>query len=225
MRPRHTLLLGLLLLVPVLAFLFLYRFGSNRFALPTYLPDRVDSTQVDGKWQRDTVFHQVAPFRLKAATGREVSSTELGQGLYVVQFYANDEASAQAARELLRVQEKFRREPRLRIATIVLNTQEQGEAALPPLAEKYGTIAGKWFFLTGPADTLARLAQQEFRLAANPKRIGGTAAFAGNLPGGRLLLVDRNRRVRGIYDGTDGREIDRLLTEITVQLYDYEHPH
>jgi protein SCO1/2 len=45
------------------------------------------------------------------------------------------------------------------------------------------------------------------------------------MPAGRLLLVDNQRRVRGIYDGTDGREIDRLLTEITVQLYDYEHPH
>ena len=49
MRPRQTLLLGLILLVPVLAFLFLLSFGTNRYALPTYLPDRVDSTQVGGK--------------------------------------------------------------------------------------------------------------------------------------------------------------------------------
>jgi len=220
MRPRQTLLLGLLLLVPVLAFLFLYRFGSNRYALPTYLPDRVDSTQVGGKWRRDTVFHQVAPFRLRSSTGRMVSSTELSAGLYVLQFYNADEASTFAARELLRVQEKFRREPRLRIASVVLTPG----ANLVHLAEQHGTIAGKWFFLTAPADTLNWLTQQEFRLAANPKKLGGQASFPANLPGGRLLLIDRDRRVRGIYDGTDSREIDRLLTEITVQLYDYEHP-
>jgi protein SCO1/2 len=56
MRPKQTLVLGLILLLPVLAFLFLKTFGTNRFALPTYLPDRVDSTQVGGKWQRDTVW-------------------------------------------------------------------------------------------------------------------------------------------------------------------------
>ena len=224
MRPRQTLLLGLLLLLPVLAFLFLYRFGSNRYALPTYLPDRVDSTKVGGEWQRDTVFHQVAPFKLPASTGRPVSSQELGQGLYIAQFLANDAASAQVARQLLRVQEKFRHEPRVKLVTFVLDSDAANATSLSKLAEQYGTIAGKWFFLTGPADTLRNLTLREFRLTADPTRLPG-AVYTANIPAGRLLLVDNQRRVRGIYDGTDGREIDRLLTEVTVQLYDYEHPH
>lgn len=224
MQPRQTLLLGLLLLVPVLAFLFLFRFGSNRYALPTFLPDRVDSTQVGGKWRRDTVFHQVAPFRLPASTGREVTSQELGQGLYIAQFYGDDAASPRVARALLRVQEKFRHEPRVRLATFVIRADAQQAVALSQLAEQYGTIAGKWFFLTGPADTLRHLTHQEFRLTSDPKQLPG-AVYTANIPAGRLLLVDKQRRVRGLYDGTDGREIDRLLTEITVQLYDDEHPH
>ncbi|GAC1374815.1 MAG: hypothetical protein NVS3B25_19720 [Hymenobacter sp.] len=224
MRPRQTILLGLLLLVPVLAFLFLYRFGSNRYALPTYLPDRVDSTQVGGEWRRDTVFHQIPPFRLRSSTGRELSSAELGKGMYVAQFFAGDAASARVARELLRVQEKFRHEPRVRLASFVLSDDATASTSLELLAEKYGTIAGKWFFVAGRPDSLRRLALQEFRLTADPKRLPG-AVYTTNIPPGRLLLVDNQCRVRGIYDGTDGREIDRLLTEITVQLYDYEHPH
>lgn len=224
MRPRQTLLLGLLLLVPVLAFLFLFRFGTNRYALPSYLPDRVDSTQVAGKWQRDTVYHQVAPFQLLASTGRAVSSQELGQGMYIAQFFADDDASPKVARQLLRVQEKFRHEPRVKLVTFVLRDSTASTAGLSKLAEQYGTIAGKWFFLAGPADTLRLLVRREFRLTADPKRLPG-AVYTANIPAGRLLLVDKERRVRGIYDGTDGREIDRLLTEVTVQLYDYEHPH
>ena len=222
MRPRQTLLLGLLLLVPVLAFLFLFRFGSNRYALPTYLPDRVDSTQVGGGWQRDTVFHQIGGFQLQASTGRFVGSEELEKGLYIAQFYGSDDASPQVARQLLRVQEKFRHEPRVRLVTFVLATDSETSPAR--LAEQYGTIAGKWFFLTGPAGMLDSLARREFRLTADPKRLPG-AVYTANIPAGRLLLVDNQSRVRGIYDGTDGREIDRLLTEVTVQLYDYEHPH
>ena len=224
MRPRQTILLGLLLLVPVLAFLFLFRFGSNRYALPTYLPDRVDSTQVGGEWQRDTVFHQIVPFQLPSSSGRQVSSQELGKGLYIAQFYGADEVSARVARQLLRVQEKFRHEPRVRLVTFVLNGDPRQTTALTHLAEQYGTIAGKWFFLTGAADTLKQLTQGEFRLTADPKQMLG-AGYTANIPAGRLLLVDNQRRVRGIYDGADGREIDRLLTEVTVQLYDYEHPH
>ncbi|WP_201983038.1 thioredoxin domain-containing protein [Hymenobacter rubidus] len=224
MRPRQTLLLGLLLLVPVLAFLFLYRFGSNRYALPTYLPDHVDSTRVDGEWRRDTIFHQIAPFSMWTSTGRMVSSEELGKGLYIAQFYGDDAASTAVARALLRVQEKFRKEPRVHLVTFVLDGGKREDALLTSLAERYGTIAGKWFFLTGASDTLSRLTHEEFRLTSDPKRLPG-AVYTTNIPAGRLLLIDNQRRVRGIYDGTDGREIDRLLTEITVQLYDYEHPH
>jgi len=216
-------LLGLLLLLPVLAFLFLFRFGANRYALPTYLPDRVDSTQVGGEWQRDTVFHQLQPFMLRSSSGRAVSSKELASGMYIAQFYGSDAASARVARHLLRVQEKFRHEPRVRLVTFVLDAAAAKPGGLAQLAEQYGTIAGKWFFLTADSDTLQRLARQEFRLTSDPKRLPGSP-FTANLPAGRLLLIDRDRRVRGEYDGTDGREIDRLLTEITVQLYDYEHP-
>ena len=223
MRPRQTLLLGLLLLVPVLAFLFLYRFGANRYALPTYLPDRVDSTQVGGRWQRDTVFHQIASFRLLASDGRELSSRNLGRGLWVAQLSGPDEASARVARELLQVQEKFRREPRVRLVSVVLVPGAAPAATLARLAEQYGTIAGKWVFLTGPADTLQRLARQELGRAARPHQLP-PAAGPGLAPG-TLLLIDRDRRVRGIYDGTKPREIDRLITEINVQLYDYAHPH
>ena len=223
MRPRQTLLLGLLLLVPVLAFLFLFRFGTNRYALPTYLPDRVDSTLVGGEWRRDTVFHQVAPFQLFASTGRRFRSAELGNGLYIAQFYGDNQASSKTARALLRVQEKFRKDPRVRLVTFVLDGGKRGDTLVTRLAEQYGTIAGKWFFLTGPRDTLQQLTLREFRLTSDPKRLPG-AVFTANIPAGRLLLIDRDRRVRGEYDGTDGREIDRLLTEITVQLYDYEHP-
>ncbi len=223
MRPRQTLLLGLLLLVPVLAFLFLYQFGANRYALPTYLPDRVDSTQVGGKWQRDTVFHQLAPFHLQASDGRALGSRDLGQGVWVAQLFGPDASSARVARELLQVQEKYRHEPQVRLASVVLEPGSGPLVRLAQLAEQYGTIAGKWVFLTGPVDTLQRLARQELGRAARPHQLPSIAG--PELIPGTLLLIDRDRRVRGIYDGTKPREIDRLLTEINVQLYDYAHPH
>ena len=224
MLPRQTLLLGLLLLVPVLAFLFLNNFGTNHYALPFLLPDRVDSTRnAVGKWQRDTVFHQVRPFRLLSSAGREIASGELNKGLYVAQFYAADEASAQASRFLLRVQEKYRQEPRVRILSFVLNPGAEPAVTIQKLAEQYGTVAGKWFFLTGPVDTMRALSHDEFRYDVPYHRtIQGHPVTVPPAPG-RLLLLDRDNRLRGVYDGRDGREIDRLLTEVEVLLYAYDH--
>lgn len=219
MRPKQTLLLGIMLLVPVLAFLFLRTFGTNRYALPTYLPDRVDSTQVGGKWQRDTVFHQLGDFRLQSQSGRVVTPTDLDSGLYVASFFFTTcpGACPRTNGLLMQVQEKFRKEPRVKLVSYSVDPAHDSVAVLERYAEQYGAIAGKWFFLTGDKTALYRLATQEYRLPAP------TGVAPGLVHSQNLYLVDRNRRVRGIYDGTKAKEVNRLITEISVLLYDYDH--
>jgi protein SCO1/2 len=228
MRPRQTILLGLLLLVPVLAFLFLYGFGRNHYALPTYLPERADSVRTSaGGWQRDTVFHRVASFKLRAAGGRTMTSTDFAQGMYVVQFYAPGETGLPATRALARLQERFRPDPRVRLLTLVAAapTPTAIDAQLTKLSEQYGTITGKWFFGAVPADTLQMLARQEFgQTALRPEHFPfRPATEPANLLPGRLLLVDNAQHVRGYYDATDKYEVERLITEINVLLYTYDH--
>lgn len=230
MRPRQTILLGLLLLVPVLAFLFLYGFGRNHYALPTYLPERADSVRTSaGGWQRDTVFHKVRPFQLRTTGGRLISSADLGKGMYLVQFYAPGEASVPATRALARIQERFRPEPRVHMVTLVPteSTTAATDATLQKMSEQYGTITGKWIIGAMPADTLRQLAQYEFGQAAlRPERFPfKPATEPGNLLPGRLLLVDDAQHVRGYYDAADKYEVERLITEINVLLYTYDDRH
>ncbi len=217
MRPQQVLLLGLMLLVPVLAFLFLKSFGTNRYALPFYLPERVDSTLVAGKWQRDTVFHQLGSFQLReAVAGREVSGAELQQqGLYVLSFFPPDcpiGCQRQNA-QLVRVQEKFRQDAGVRLASVL--TTADSASVLARFAENYGAIAGKWFFLTADKPTVMRLREQELRLP--PLVAGADGPYV-------VQLIDRDGYVRGRYDGTSERDMNRLITEIDVLLYIYEHP-
>ncbi|RSK45665.1 SCO family protein [Hymenobacter perfusus] len=221
MRPQQTLLLGLILLVPVLAFLFLKSFGTNRYALPTYLPDRVDSTQVAGKWQRDTVFHRIGEFQFTSQSGRQVTGAELrGEGLYVASFFFTScpGACPRLNSQLVRVQEKFRQDPRVRLASFTVDPVRDSVSVLARYAEQYGAIAGKWFFLTGDKTALYRLATEEFRL---PSPEGSDSALVHSQT---LFLVDRNGNVRGRYEGTKERDVNRLITEIEVLLYTYEHP-
>lgn len=229
MRPRQTILLGLLLLVPVLAFLFLYGFGRNHYALPTYLPERADSVRTSaGGWQRDTVFHRVRPFRVRTTGGRQLASTALSKGLYIVQFYAPGEAGAPASRALARLQEHFRPEPRVRLLTLVpAEATAATDARLEKLSEQYGTIAGKWIIGALPADSLRQQAQYEFGQAAlRPEHFPfKPATEPGNLLPARLLLIDDAQHVRGYYDAADKYEVERLITEINVLLYTYDDRH
>ncbi|RFP65490.1 hypothetical protein D0N36_08375 [Hymenobacter lapidiphilus] len=212
--------MGLMLLVPVLAFLFLKGFGTNRYALPFYLPERVDSTLVAGKWQRDTVFHQLGPFRLReGAGGREVTGAELkAQSLYVLSTIppgCPPECQRQTA-QMVRLQEKYRQEPRVRLASVLISPESVAAAAR--YAEQAGAIAGKWFFLTGNESTVSRLVEQELRLLPSATTTGASTYPLV------VLLIDRDGYVRGRYSGASERDMNRLITEISVLLYIYDHP-
>lgn len=219
MRPKHVLLLGLMLLVPVLAFVFLYTFGTNRYALPTFLPDHVDSTLVEGKWRRDTVFSQLADFQFASQSGRLISQKDLGNGVYVANFfYATcPGACSRMNGQMARVQEKFRHDPRVKLVSYTVDPTHDSVAVLERYAERYAAIAGKWFFLTGDKTALHRLITKEFHLEAP------TGVAPGIVHSQNLYLVDRDKRVRGIYDGTKAKDVDRLMTEINVLLYTYDH--
>ncbi|MGI4740442.1 MAG: hypothetical protein ACRYG7_35160 [Janthinobacterium lividum] len=150
--------------------------------------------------------------------------------MYVMQVLSAKGGSDQTIREMMRVQEKFRREPRVRLATLVA-TSDTAKASvgaqLEKLNEQYGTISGKWFILAAVPDTLHYLAQYQFGLTTlRPEHLPfRPATEPATLPKGRLLLVDHEQHVRGIYDGTDIHEVERLITEINVLLYIYDHSH
>ncbi|WP_262490597.1 SCO family protein [Hymenobacter roseosalivarius] len=170
-------------------------------------------------WQRDTVFHRLRNYSFPSQTGRVVGQKDLKGGLYVTSFFytACPQDCAQRNSQLTRVQEKFRFEPRVRLISYTVNPTQDSVAVLERYAERYGAIAGKWFFLTGDKNQLNRLLTEEYRL---PAPVGEAPSIQHSQ---QLFLVDRNHRVRGIYDGTKAREIDRLITEISVLLYTYDH--
>jgi protein SCO1/2 len=79
---------------------------------------------------------------------------------------------------------------------------------LAALAERSGAISGKWIFARAEPAVLTHL-HTELR---------DSAMLANPAAPSRLWLLDGARYLRGHYDPTDPREIDRLLTEIDVLL-------
>lgn len=72
----------------------------------------------------------------------------------------------------------------------------------------------KWRFVNGNRDSIYSIATKSYFTTAYPdaKEPGGF------VHGGGLLLVDKNRHIRGVYDGTDPKETQRLITDIKILL-------
>lgn len=208
MAARKVLLLGIVLLLPILAFLFLYAFGSNTYKLRTYLPERVTPGPAGAQpVSVDTVFHRVADdVALTAASGQEFNpATDLRDRTVVLAFLGPNAEADPAGRALLRqlgrVQERLRNQPTVKLLTI----SPEAPATLAAMAERTGAIGGKWTFATADAAAVQHL-RRELRDTVT------------NGPANRLWLLDTDRHVRGLYEAGDPRETERLAMEIGVLL-------
>ncbi|WP_317195506.1 SCO family protein [Rufibacter psychrotolerans] len=192
----------------------------NRFSLRTYFPATVDSTLVEGQWRYDTLYHKVPDFQLTSQTGATFSQKDLEGKIYVANFFHTTCPSIcnQMSTQLARVQDAFRLKPEVHLVSYTLRPHQDSVAVLKRYAESFRANPAKWTFLTGPEPEILKLAQQGYLLTSPASALPDIPA---EVLSKRLVLVDKEKQVRGIYDGTDATEVDRLITEINVLLSEY----
>jgi protein SCO1/2 len=87
-------------------------------------------------------------------------------------------------------------------------------AVLRSYARRLGVpTAQQWHFATAPRDTIFTLARQYLVSAQRDPSAPGGAVHSGS-----FVLVDAQRHIRGIYDGTNPQETERLLRELPLLL-------
>jgi protein SCO1/2 len=73
-----------------------------------------------------------------------------------------------------------------------------------------GVDESNWELLTGNKKEIYKLARNGFMIVATDGD-GGPNDF---IHSEKLVLVDKQKRIRGYYDGTSGREVDQLIEDI-----------
>jgi protein SCO1 len=217
----RTGILLVLLAVPVFLIAFLHKFGENHFHLPTYFPQDVTEKEVDGKMISDTVFHTVPDFKFINYDSDTVTNQVTKNKIYVADFFFTTcpGICPKMSNQLKRVQEAFIDNPDVLILSHTVDPENDTIAQLKAYAEKYKAIKGKWFFLTGEKQKLYDLAQKGYFISAlEDDSYTGTDRF---IHSDKLILVDKQKHVRGVYNGTDSKEVDRLVMEIKVLISEY----
>lgn len=111
--------------------------------------------------------------------------------------------------QMLRIQERFRAEPRLMLLSFSIDSKHDQPEVLKAYAEKLGADGEQWQFLTGNPERIFELAAAHGSFAEADANAPGGFAHSG-----ALILSDTQNRVRGLYDGTNPTEVDRLMADI-----------
>jgi protein SCO1/2 len=222
---KAGILIGLLV-VPALLFIILKISGRNYYSLPYYFPE-LDETGNVVMNEKDTVFHKIPPFELIDQNGQKFSSQHTKGKIYVADFFFTrcGTICPKLTTHLGRIQEAFIDNPEVLIVSHTVDPKFDNASVLKEYAKKYDSKDGKWFFLTGDKKTIYDLAIKGYKLPVsdaseynkNIKSVDETFIHSE-----KLLLIDKEGFIRGIYDGTFAADIDRLQAEIKVLLEIYQ---
>ncbi|MCU0352233.1 MAG: SCO family protein [Cytophagales bacterium] len=159
-----------------------------------------------------TVHHTVPPFAYRNQDSVLVTDQTLRGKVYIADFFYSHcpTICPIVKKESVRVYEKFKENPEIVFLSITLDPKHDNVAFLKDYAANLGADSKRWHFLTGDRAATYQLAQKGMLVTAlEDKNEPG-----GIVHSGALILVDRQGRIRGYYDGTKSEQVTNLIYDI-----------
>lgn len=169
----------------------------------------------------DSVYHTIPDFQFTNQYNQVVSKADFGNKIMVVDFFFTSCPSIcpKMSEQLTRVQEEMIRDDQVVILSFTIDPARDSVAALKAYGLEYGAVPGKWHFLTGDKEEIYALAAEGFKLSAHPE--GGEASHNGFVHSERFVLIDPDWNIRGYYNGTDVRDVNFMMGDISLLLKEF----
>ena len=112
---------------------------------------------------------------------------------------------------MVQLQKELEKDAEVLLLSHTVTPEIDSVAQLKRYAVKKGVNDAKWNLVTGDKEHIYELARKSYLAAKDvpfqPYDLIHTENF---------VLVDKKRRIRGFYDGTNPEDIDRLLDDIAI---------
>ena len=214
MGRKGFLGLALAALVPLIAFLIFKFYGDQVQIMPRhYYMDSTRTRTEDGKMMTDTVWHKVADISLTNQLGQTVSLDTLKGKVIVADFFFTRCPSIcpTLTKNMRKLQQSFMKTPGyVHFLSFSVDPERDSVPVLKKYTDKYNINHSNWWFLTGPKKTIYDFALNEVKLGLQD----GEGVDSNFIHTPKFVLLDRNRIIRGYYNGLDSTEMLRLLDDV-----------
>jgi protein SCO1/2 len=160
----------------------------------------------------DTVYHTIRPFRFVDQDSAIITEDTFKDKIYVADFFFTScrTICPIMKTQMLRVYDSLEHDSDVLLLSHTIDPEYDTVALLHDFADRLGVKSSKWHFVTGNKDSIYHIAQTSYFATAMEDKTEPD----GFIHSGAFLLIDKNRRIRGKYDGTKEEDVDRLLADI-----------
>lgn len=170
----------------------------------------------NGQTVVDTIQHTIPPFRFTDQDGQTVTEKTVAGKIYVADFFFTTCPSICPIMtgNLKKVQDEFIGTENILILSHSIDPEYDSPEVLKKYAAEKGADTRFWKFLTGDKDTIYDLCENSYMAFAKTDK----AAPGGYIHSGFFVLVDKDRHIRGAYDGTEEGKTEELIKDIKILL-------
>jgi len=194
--------------------------NSGNRKLPIFGSKEAVTKTVNGKDVTDTIYQTIPKFKFVNQYGDSITNKSLDGDIYVADFFFTTCPSICPimARNMLKVYDTFKSTGNFKIISHTIDPKHDTVPVLKKYADKLGVTGNTWWFLQGPKEDTYSIAEKSYLVAVKQD----SSAAGGYVHAGYFVLVDKQKRVRGAYDGTDPKQVDQLIEDIKTLQADPE---
>ena len=172
----------------------------------------------DSKIDKDTVYHQIPFWSFLNQTGVGISSKDLNDKVHLVDFFFTNcpTICPKMTLNMKKIQDALKIEclNNVELLSFTVDPKRDSIERLNEYANSYKLDSVNWSLLTGDQNTIYELGVNGF-LVPNQE---DALAPGGFLHSEKLILIDKEQRIRGYYDGTDSTIVPIVVEHIKTLL-------
>ena len=180
--------------------------------LPIFGEREVVAKEVNGQKVADTVYHTIAPFKFVNQDSAFVTNETFKNKIYIADFFFTScrTICPKMKTQMLRVYDSIQNMSEVLILSHTIDPEYDTVGLLHDFADRLGVKSDKWHFVTGAKDSIYSIAQTSYFATAMEDK----SEPDGFIHSGAFLLIDKEGRIRGKYDGTLEEDVNRLLVDL-----------
>lgn len=179
-------------------------------------PADVEAEMVDPEILRQGYGHKIGSFSFFNQNGDTITEKFVEGKVYVAEYFFTTCGSICPImnKQMKRVNDVYFDNPEVAILSFTVDPDVDTVEQMKRYAEGHDIKGAHWQFLTGDKKELYQLARQSYFVLkpAEAENLGD--AGSDFIHTNNFVLVDRESRIRGYYDGTNPDEVGTLLKDI-----------
>jgi len=217
---RYGLLIVFFIVFSVVAISSFNYVQTQEKKLPIYSPSMVSDELVEEDLRYVKKYHRISDFSLLNQNGNNVTHEDYKNKIYVADFFFTTcpDICPIMTGNMLYLQENLK-DTNVMLASFSVTPKIDTVEVLKEYSTLKGVDDSRWNLMTGDKKQIYDLARKSYLVAkAIPDGKNHGMIHTEN-----FVLVDRDKRIRGYYDGTNIEDMDKLLDDIQILIKSYEN--